>query len=98
MTLDEDFSYPRESQEYLYFNEVIIDGGPPTVPLQAAMIRGLTQRPTDDDVEWFTVVNLGGSFGFLLPGDRDAGTYKIWVRALDLPKAVFIDAGSIRLT
>lgn len=96
MSIDADFSYPRESVEYVFFKQLTIDGQAPSGVIEYAMTRGSVLRPEEDD--WGQVVSVSGKYAFLLPGNLEPGSYKVWVRPENSPEMPVIEAGYIRIT
>lgn len=95
MSIDDSWDYPRETTEYVFFDELLINGVTPSGLIQFNLTRGL-DRP--DPEEWGEVTEQAGKKCFLLPPQPKAGPLKVWVRAADAPEATVIEAGFINIT
>lgn len=91
--MDPDYEYPRETQEFVYFKEILIEGLPPVLPLEYSLVRGLA-RP----VLWSAVVVHNSRFAFFLDGTLPPGEYQVFVRVPTASEQSVIEAGRIRLT
>ena len=85
--------YPRESVEYVFFDEVKVDGQDPPGTVEYSL-----SRPLDRPVVWAQLTVVSGKYAFLLTGLREPGPWKVWVRVPDSPEASVIEAGQIVLT
>lgn len=85
--------YPRESVEYVWFDELLLDGAPPTGEVEYSL-----SRPLDRPEVWNIVVQDSGKYGFLLQGDLEPGQWKVWVRVAGSPELSVIEAGRITIT
>jgi hypothetical protein len=85
--------YPRESIEYVFFDELMVDGQAPPGAVEYSL-----SRPLGRPVLWAPLVVQGGKFCFLLTGLLDPGPWKVWVRVPDAPEASVIEAGQIVIT
>ena len=95
MTIDANYDYPRETSEYVFFEELLINGVIPSGDIQFNLTRGL-DRPRDEN--WGEVVEQGGKKCFLLPPQAKAGKVKVWVRAVGVGEVPVIEAGFINIT
>lgn len=89
------FDYPRETTEYVFFEELLINGAVPTGDLEFNLTRGL-DRPDEND--WADITEQGGKKCFLLPPQAKAGRVKVWVRSVDTGEKPVIEAGYINIT
>lgn len=85
--------YPRESIEYVFFDELLINGAPPQGVVQYSLSRSL-ERP----VVWNNMTVQNGKYCFLLTGVLDPGPWKVWCRVPDSPEASVIEVGVITIT
>lgn len=96
MTEEAGWDYPRETEEYVFFDELLVNGVEPAASIvEYALTRGLA-RPQPGD--WAAVVDQAGRKSFLLDGTLDPGKYKVWVRVIDSPEKSVIEAGYINIT
>lgn len=90
--MNKDYSYPRESVEYVYFKELSVHG---TVPMIAEYaIARAAERPQ----VWAPLQRINNKFAFLLPGTLDPGRYRVYVRVPDAPETTVTEAGEIEIT
>lgn len=87
-----DFTFPRETQEPVYFKDFVING---QIPVQAeyALTRGLA-RPTI----WAPLSRVGGRFAFQLSGALEPGKYRVWARSGNNPQYTVVEVGEIEVT
>lgn len=87
--------YPRESKEYVFFEELRLNGADFVGAIEYSLTQGLA-RP----LVWSAVGIQNGKRAFLLPGDNelDPGHWKVWVRVPDAPESSVIEAGTIEIT
>jgi hypothetical protein len=89
----EEYTYPRESAEYVFFQDISLDGQPAVLPLQFSLTLGL-----DRPLIWKDLTVVNGKFAFFLDGTLPPGDYKVWVRVPGAPETAVIQAGKIRIS
>lgn len=89
--MDTRFTYPRETVEYVYFDQLTANGETPVVA-EYSLTAGLA-RPTN----WQTLSIIGGRFAFLISGLLP-GWYTVWARIPDNPEQTVIEVGRIEVT
>lgn len=87
-------SIPRESVEFIRFDDLLVDGEAADVDQVEVSVTRLFDRPTT----WTEPVQLDGQLG-VLTGDYPAGDYTVWVRVITsgLEKPV-INMGRLTIT
>lgn len=88
--MDLEYTYPRETVEYVYFKEILVNNQVPNVAdVSYSLTTGLV-RPT----VWAPVVEVNAQFAFQLDGTLPAGDYRVFIKVQN----VVIEAGRITLT
>lgn len=87
------YTYPRESVEYVFFDEITVNGVIPGLPLEFSL------TPDDDrPTVWKNITVVNGRFAFLLDGTLPPNDYQVWVRIPSAPETSVIRAGQIRIS
>lgn len=94
--IDENWDYPRETEEYVFFDELLINGLPPaTADVEYQLTRGL-DRP--DSNKWLPITEQNSRKCFLLGPQTNSGRVKVWVRVAGMGEHTVIEAGFINIT